>query len=462
VGVFAWLKAALSPAKLTTAQPVVRERPLYEQFTRIGGSLRPDQVSWIVRCADAGYPASLIDLGNESRQKDGHLQGILSARETAVAACPIDFVLPEPKGRPKGKRRGRKDQRAIDLCRRVVDEFDNWPTLVEHLTGAFFPGHATAETPWRKTKDGLLLPYKAEPIYPRHFVFSASNGALRYQPQEGIEVDLLAENPGRIVQIQRRIVGDVPCREGLIRLLTWAALFRNWTLTDWIALGETGWKPWRIGQYQKSASDEDIEVLEQALEEIGSTGVAVLPETTELKVEWPSGMAPGTGGSGTHRELFECIGREMSKAVLGTTTSVESGPNGTRSDTTTRDGLRLEKREQDAVAVAAALKAHLFSWVVKVNLGDDVLVPTPWFQTDESIDQHQFAQAVDKLASWMPIPAKWVRDEVGMPEPREGEEVLRKAPDGAGENGKPDGAEEDDGSEDQESGDDESDGESED
>jgi phage gp29-like protein len=451
VGVFSWIKAALSPAKLTTAVPVVRERPLYEQFTRIGGSLRPDQVSWIVRRADAGYPDQLIDLGNESRQKDGHLQGILSTREAAVAACEIDFVVPER----ANQRKGRRDKRAVQLCQRVVDDFDNWPVFVEHLTGAFFPGHATSEVQWRKTKDGFLLPYRAQPVFPRHFVFSTSDGRLRYAPQTGQEIDLLEENPGRIVQVQRRIVGDVPCREGLIRLLVWGALFRNWTLTDWIALGETGWKPWRIGEYEKGASDADIEVLEQALEEVGSTGVAVLPETTSLKVEWPSGMAPGTGGSGTHRELFDTIGREMSKAVLGTTTSIESGPNGDRAATETRDGLRLEKREQDAVAVAAALKAHLFTWVVKLNLGEDVLVPTPWFQTDEATDQFKFAQAVDKLAKWVRIPAKWVRDEVGMPEPKEGEEILGStAPIDGGEE---DESEEDDDSEDAESGDDESD-----
>lgn len=421
MGVFDWIRRAFSPSKITTTTPVVRERPLYEQFTRIGGQLRPDQVSWIVRCADAGQPASLIDLGNESRQKDGHLQGILSARESAVAACGLDFVVPE---RPN-QRKGRKDKRAVELCRRVVDEFDNWPVFIEHLTGAFFPGFATAQIYWRKTPDGYLLPYKASPIYPRHFVFSQSDGQLRYQPQLGVEVDLLAENPGRIVQVQRRIVGDVPCREGLLRLLVWAALFRNWTLTDWIALGEIGWKPWRIGKYEKGAGKEDIEALAQTLEEVGATGVAVLPETTNLEIEWPSGMAPGTGGSGTHRELFDTIGREMSKAVLGSTTSVESGPNGTRSDTTVRDGLRIEKREQDAVAVAAALKAHLFSWVIRVNLGEDVLVPTPWFQTDESTDQFKFAQAVNKLVSaGVRIPAKWVRDEIGMPEPKEGEEVI--------------------------------------
>jgi phage gp29-like protein len=422
VGFFNWFKkAAPAPSKLTARTPVVATRPLWEQFCRIGGGLTPQQVTQIVRRADSGYPAELVDLANESRQKDGHLQGILSARDAAVAACPLDFVIPER----LNQRKSRKDKKAVELCRRVVDEFDNWPVLIEHLTGAYLTGHATSQIYWQKTKDGFVLPYRAEAISPRQFVFSQSDGQLRYSPRIGVEVDLLADNPGRIIQVQRRIVGDVPCREGLLRLIVWAALFRNWSLRDWISLGEVSWKPWRIGIYEKAASDEDIEALEDALEHVGSNGTAALPETTKLQVEWPKGMAPGTGGSSTHRELFDTIGREMSKAVLGTTTSIEAGPNGTRSDTTTRDGMRIEKREQDAVAVAAALKAHLFNWVVKINLGEDVVVPTPWFQTDESLDQETFAGAIEKLTrAKVRIPAKWVRDEIGMPEPREGEEIV--------------------------------------
>lgn len=440
MGVWNWIKGALAPRKLTTGTPVVGSRPLHEQYQRIGGGLTPQQVSWIIAEADAGNPARLIDLANESRQKDGHLQSVAGTRDGAVAQCDLDFVVPERptiKSTGPNKRKGKKDQRAVRLCRRVVDDFENWPALVEHLSSSWFPGHATAEIFWKKTSDGLLLPYKAKPIFPRNFVFSQNAGELRYVPTVGssIEVDLLADNPGRIVQLQRRIVGDVPAREGLLRLLVWSALFRNWTFRDWIALGEVAWKPWRLGKYKAGTHQSDIDKLTQALEDIGANGVGTFPEDADVTIEWPKGNQ--SSSRGTHIELYEAIGREMSKAVLGQTTSVESGPNGDRAATQTRDQIRLDKREQDAVAVAAALKSHLFSWVVRVNLGEDVLVPTPWFQTDEAVDQVQFATMVEKLAPFMRIPARWVRDETGMPEPKEGDELL------SGMEANEDGAEED-------------------
>jgi phage gp29-like protein len=429
------IKAVLSPPKLITKRVSLNEKPLHQQYQRIGGGLTPDQVANIMATADAGQPALLVDLFNESRQKDGHLQGICYTRDIAVALCGLDFVdLDEDTAK-------RKDKKAIALCRRIRDEFEDFGRLVEHLTGAYVPGHATAEIKWKRTKDGLLVPYAFEALPARDFIFDQARGRLRYARFQGdlIGVDLLAENPARIVQIQRRIVGDVQVREGLIRCLVWAGLFRNWSLKDLIALGEIGWKPWRLAMYKKGASQKDIDDLVAMLERLGTTGVACIPETTDIKVEWPKGMAPGTGGSSSHQTLLDFMGREASKAVLGQTTSVEPGANGSRASDQVRDKVRTDIREEDAINTAAILLRQMFAVAVAVNVGDDVACPVPWFQTDESVDQLAFAQAVKNLAdSGVRIPSKWVRDEIGAPEPKDGEEVIGDKPvDPQNDNGKP-------------------------
>lgn len=437
MGFFGRLKDLVSPPKLITTRVQLREKPLHEQFQRIGAGLTPADVSRILQRADQGQPGTLYDLFHESREKDGHLQGICYTRDVAVSLCGLDFVeLDDEQAK-------RKDKKAIKLCRRTRDEFKGFDKLVEHLTGAYVPGHATATIRWEKTKDGWLLPKEAELLSPRDFIFSQKTGQLRYQrdPYDVQGIDLLEENPGRVVRVQRRITGDVQVREGLVRCLVWAALFRNWSLKDWIALGEIGWKPWRIAAYKKTASQKDIDELVDMLERLGASGVAAIPETTEIKVEWPKGMAPGTGGSSTHRELLDTMGREMSKAVLGQTTSAEPGPNGSRASDEVRDKVRSDIREADAIATAAALCEHLFDYVVRINLGDDVATPVPWFQTDDAIDQLAFAQAVNNLATAkVRIPQKWIRDQLGAPEPKEGEEVIGEAeepqPDDAATNGK--------------------------
>ncbi len=417
-------KAAKAPAKAPKKGPkpkvssdiIVRERPLYEQFTRIGGEIGPRDVSWIIREADAGRPARLVDLFNEGRQKDGHLQSTCSTREGAVGLCELRFLIPDALG---------KSTEETDLCRRVMEDFQNWPTLIEHLTGSFITGHSTAVLDWKKTDDGLLLPFRARPIPQRNFFFREEDGKLMYSNDDAdfVGTDLLAKHPGRVIQVQRRINGDVPVREGLIRCLVWAALFRNWALKDWLALGEIGWKPWRIGKYAKGSDQEDINGLISLLERIGSSGVGVIPDNMEVNVEWPKFNRASS--SGDHGDFFTTVGREVSKVVLGTTSSIEESKQGDRAATVTRDQLRVDIRKRDAVILSSFLREHIFNYVVSINLGQDRIVPVPWFQADDSKDMVTFSTAVKNMSdAGVRISQKWVRQEFGAKEPEDGEEVI--------------------------------------
>ena len=64
---------------------VIDDLPLWNQNARIGGGLKPADVTRIIRQADSGNMASLMDLANESPQKDCHLQAVLSQSEESIA-----------------------------------------------------------------------------------------------------------------------------------------------------------------------------------------------------------------------------------------------------------------------------------------------------------------------------------------------------------------------------------------
>lgn len=413
------IRSKLSPKQLTTTRPAVSTRPLSEQFTRLGGGLTPRDVSWILAEADGGQPRRLVDLFQEARQKDGEIQACCGLRDQAVALCKPIWLLPEDATT--------EEKKAVDTCKRIVEDFENWPTMLDHLGSSYIFGHATSEVYWRASRSGLLLPHKAENVDARRFIFNKGAGALRYatssSDREGI--DLRAKYPGRIIQMQRRIVGDVPAREGLARLLIWPALFRNWTLTDWIALGEIGWKPWRIGKYEKGASQEDIDGLINVLDRLGSSGVVALPASTNLDVQWPKGISSGSMGNGMHSELYEVMAREMRKAVLGTTTSVDSTANGDRAATGVRDALRKDVHRRDAAESAACLTNQLFAPAIALNHGEKVRCPILWFKTEEADARTDLAKALaDMRLAGVPIPVKWARAEFNAPEPEGDEETT--------------------------------------
>jgi len=433
MGFFSGLKSALGfgpvvePEQRAMArQPadprIVKALPLSLQLQRIGGGLTPAQVSDIFRQADIGYMWRLVDLANEARQKDCHLQSVLQTREIALQGLPWQILPAKGGDRLKDRKRAEFVEDALRGCLA-------FESLIGHLAGGDYYGYAVAETLYGKS-EGKIVPEDFSLISPRRFVFDMAAGRLRQwdaaggsnEPYPGI--DLLDTYPGKFIQFQPRIVGDVACREGLVRPLMWAALFRNWDLRDWLTLAELAWKPWRVGVYQKAASKEDIANLEAMLEQMTATGVAVVPETAKADVHWPANSGKGNSA---HKELFDAMGAEMSKCVLGQTLTTEQGDVGSQALGKVHNEVRQDIRDARARAIAACLRRHLIAPLIKLNFGADALVPEFRFLTEDSVDMVAFSTMLLNVSNplvRMPVPVAWARARLGVPEPEDDEEVL--------------------------------------
>ncbi|HEY1956705.1 MAG TPA: DUF935 family protein [Polyangiaceae bacterium] len=418
---------------------VVPQLPISLQLQRIGGSLTPMQVSEIIRLADSGYMYGLMDLGNEMRQKDNHLQSVLQTREIAIQGLDWQIV---PAGNGE-KLKNRKRAQFVTDCLQQMDgasgleNIVGLPDVIAHTAAGDFYGHAVTETLWIKDSK-YIVPMGGKPVASRRFVYGIRDGALRWfdvaggVPGEGTTypgVDLQGEYPGRFIVYQPRITGDVSCREGLIRPLMWAALFRNWTMRDWLTLAELAWKPWRTAQYEEGARAADIAALESILDSMTSSGIAVYPSTAKLEFHWPD--HPSNGNS-QHKSLIDAMGNEMSKAVLGQTETTQPtrGGLGGQGKNSQHNDVRKDIRDARAKAIAKCLQRDLVDWIVRINFGDDVALheaPQLQFLTDDQVDRVAFSQMIVNLRApgvAMEIPAKWVRDQLGIPEPDDDDELV--------------------------------------
>lgn len=419
----AWYARALEALGIRERAPRPREGTavipalsLWNQFHRIGGGLTPSEVSHILHDADAGYMRRLISLENESRQKDGHLHGCLEQSEQAIAALPWELVVPED-----AKEREKRAYKKVEARLRGTPGF---PRLVAHLAGGVYYSYAVSETIWAKD-DGLLVPACWENLDARRFGFRQSDGVFGWCDEGMSEVvDIRTEYPDKFVISQPRVTGDVPCREGLGRLLVWAALFRNWTLTDWLRLGEIAWKPWRIGTYKKGASKEDIAGLLAVLEGMSTNGVAKVPETIAIDVKW----APNSTTKPMHEGLYETVAREMSKAILGQTETIQSSTSSGYAQAKVHAEVRKDLREARAKQVAADITRDLVRPFIQLNFGDTVRVPTLQFVTQDPVDLKAFSEGIEKLVgAGLRVGQAWVRGQAGIPEPKDDEELLQPA-----------------------------------
>lgn len=395
---------------------VIQDLALWNQTARIGGGLTPRQVTSILQQADSGDMAGLMDLANESRQKDCHLQSVLSTGEESIAGLPWQIVPAEDALV--------KEKKAAEWVTERLRATPSLARLIGHLAGGVYYGRAVGETLWTKDS-GKLVPESFDALAPRRFSFRQADGRLVWRDTnagmayEG--VDFRALYPHKFIVSQPRVTGDVPQREGLCRVLVWAALFRNWTITDWLRTGEISWKPWRIGTYEKNASQEDKDGLETVLRQLTTDGAGMIPATTSIKIEWPQGS---TSGKATHAELVNVVAQEMSKAALGQTETVQSSASSGYAQAKVMDGVRKDLRESRARQVAHDLTRDVVASMIALNF-DGVRCPRFEFVTKDETDLEKFGRAMVALAgTGLAIPQKWARDQAGIPEPQGDEPIL--------------------------------------
>ena len=412
------------------ASAVQANRPLSQRLLRVGGALTPEDISAIFRQADNGQMYRLCDLAEEARGKDCHLGGLLYRRETAASSMPWQVV--PTSDRPKALRVAAWVEKVLrELGEEPMTGIDlkDLPSTLAHLNGAILPGYAACEAIWKK--DGkYVVPKGMLPIGARRFIYSQMDGSLRWwdatsatTPYPGI--DLRAEYPaGRFIIHRPRMTGAEGPREGLVRPLMWASLFRTWSITDWMRLAELAWKPYRYGEYVREATTEDKNNLADALESLTSNGWAIFPDTTKFKLEF----AKGLGDSKNHEALVSFLAAEMSKLVLGATLTVEQGKTGAMALGNVHADVAKSIRDMDARALEATLRRQLIAPLVALNFGAACPVPEFRFLTEEGADLERLSNAIQRLigkdGTLLDIPQDWVRATFGIPDPHPGDLLM--------------------------------------
>jgi len=423
-------------AATATIDRFIPDLPLSQQQHRIGGNLTPLQVSQIIRQADTGIIYPFVDLAMESREKDCTLQSALGTRETALA--PLGYTIIPWRERDEESTKDDLDTAHLveDALGGATGEGQDMQSLtdtISHLQGAVYLGHATSEIAWIRNGN-WMMPKGFWPVGQRRFEFRERDGKLVFNDSFSLNhglngLDLTADKPGEFITHLPRVNGDVRVREGLARCLVWAALFRNWAISDWIAFGELTYKPWRVGKYKHGrtgkaapAGKTDREQLTDVLRRMTSSGIAVISSDMEIDLK---SFNVSDGSKGVHKLLADFMGAEMAKAVLGETLTMEAGERGARSLGVVHNEVRKDVREYDAIGQAATLLRDLIRWIVWLNKGPETPLPLLLFNTDDALDLATFSDGLVKLTKAdVQIPLMWPNDKLGIPIPKKGSALL--------------------------------------
>ncbi len=377
----------------------------------VASGLTPAALANIVKGADGGNHNSYLTLAEEIEERDAHYRSVLSTRKLAVSGLNITVEAAS----------GEKGDVELAGAIRALTKAPEFGAMMDDLMDALGKGYSAVEINWR-TKGTRWVPAYVHRD-PRLFQFDrATRRELRIR-DESDYANGLALPPYKFIVHVPRLKTGLPIRGGLARLGVWAYLFKAFAVKDWAAFMEVYGIPMRIGRYGSNATDDDIRKLVSAVVNMGSDAAAVIHESMQIEFQNAVG-----GGKGGNPQLFENAAdwwdRQTSKAVLGQTASTEGTPGKLGNEQAQAD-VRRDILKADARQLSNTLNRDLTRPYIDLNHGPQRGYPQIKLYEPEPED---IRGLTDTLAKLVPLGfragQKTVRERLGLPEPKEGEELF--------------------------------------
>lgn len=276
-----------------------------------GVGITPRRVNAIYRAAEWGYPQEQCDLFEDGRESDGHLRSQCEARIQAVAGKDWNVQAGGDRG---------PDHTAANEFQDALLECGNMDEMLEHQLCAVLDGYMPSRTRW-KYIDGTWVPTWFDNVparrvrfdligYPRLLTFDNPAYGDPFLPGEWI----MSRGRHRVTAMS-----------GLMRTLMWWAMFKRFSVRDWVLFCEKFGLPYPYGVYPDDLPEEEKAALLMSLQKIGRGGFSIFNDRAKIeqfKVEGGTMQSP-------QASLAGFCNSEMSKLLTGATlTSGEGSSTG--------------------------------------------------------------------------------------------------------------------------------------
>ncbi|MBW1916406.1 MAG: DUF935 domain-containing protein [Deltaproteobacteria bacterium] len=375
--------------------------------------LTPERLVAIFREADYGDIYRQAELFEEMEEKDPHLAGILQTRKLAVLSLDYD-ILPYS-DTPQ-------DRQIAGFVGDIIFGLDDFEDTLLDLLDAIGKGIAVSEIFW-DVVDNRAVVSGLRWINQKKLCFSDSLTPRILTDQErwrGIEPP-----EWKIIYHRYKARSGYDTRAGMLRVVAWMYLFKNYALKDWATFNEVFGMPLRLGKYEPSASQVDRDALVAAIRALGTDAAGVISKNTEI--EFVEISARQSGQNIPYLVMAEFCNREMSKAILGQTLTTDTaGSTGTYSAAKTHNLVRQDLLRADAEALSRTLRSQLIQPLVGFNFGWDR--PLPWFRFKyaEEEDLKTLSEVyvnLDKIG--YPLTQEHVAERFGIPLPEPGQKLIQ-------------------------------------
>jgi phage gp29-like protein len=372
--------------------------------------LTPKRLARIFRAADDGDVMEQMELFEEMEEKDPHLFSQLQTRKLAVTG--LDWEV-QPFSDAEA------DKQVADFVTAQLKGIENLDDVFTDILDAIGKGISIMEIEWGVGADGSNVIENIERIHQKKLTWDCMTDEMKLCTREFPGGISLPEN--KFVVHRYKAKSGHPSRAGVLRVVSWMYLFKNYDVKDWIAFCEVFGMPLRLGKYSAAASDDDKRALMAAIYSLGSDAAGIVPDSTAIEfIE-----SNKTSTVEIYEQLARYCDEQTSKAILGQTLTSDSG-GGSYAQSKTHNEVRHDLTVADAKALAVTVRRDIIRPLVEYNFGYGVNVPFFTFDCQEAEDQKEAAEIYKTLVCDMglKIPESHIYKKFNIPKPEDGEEVL--------------------------------------
>lgn len=374
--------------------------------------LTPQRLASIFKEADAGDIMRQAELFEEMEEKDPHLFSQLQTRKNAVTGLDYE-VIPFDSD-------DERDKEIAEFVESELNSIESFEDVMLDLLDAIGKGIAVSEIMWG-FEDGRTMVNDIRCRHQKRFFWDDEDD-FRVRTRDAPEGILLPENKFIVHRYKAR--SGHPARAGVLRVVAWCYLFKNYDLKDWVSFCEVFGMPLRLGKYAQGASEADKKALMEALVQIGTDAAGIIPDGTEIEFK----NSDKTSTTDLYERLARYCDEQISKAVLGQTLTSDSG-GGSFAQSKTHNEVRHDLTVADCKALAATLRRDLIRPLVLFNFGEDRRIPYLRFDCEEGEDLEQTANILGTLIekTGLKVPTSYIYKKFSIPKPEGGEEIATPA-----------------------------------
>lgn len=377
--------------------------------------LNPLRLANILRSADEGEPTAFLELAEVIEERDPHYLGVLGTRRRSVSQLDISVEPASDEAR---------DVLMADMVRDWLNRDELEDELFDILD-TIGKGYSFTEIIW-DTSEGQWLPARLEWRDPRWFTFDRTD--LSTPMKLGSHGERLPLDPFKFIFASIKAKSGLSLRSGLARVASWGWMFKAYTQRDWAIFTQTYGQPIRVGKWGAGASEEDKDTLFNAVANIAGDCAAIIPSSMEIEFIESANVG---AAHALYKERADWLDQQISKAVLGQTTSTDAISGGHAVSKEHRE-VQGDIERADAKSLTAILNRDLIRPWIDLEYGPQKRYPRIKIGRQEAEDLEMLTSALERLVPLgLQVEEQEVRGKFGLSEPKKGARLLMASANGA-------------------------------